>query len=75
MSIDVREYVKYNKRTSRYFPDISLINGTLALNRGVKEENIQIADLCTMEDTDTFFSHRGHKGKRGSQAALMQIKN
>ena len=38
MSIDVSEYVEYNKRTNRYFPDIALINGTLALNRGVKEE-------------------------------------
>ena len=74
MSVDISEYILYNKRTNRYFPDIALINGKLALIKGVKEGNIQIADLCTMEDTDTFFSHRGHKGKRGSQAALMQIK-
>lgn len=74
MSIDVSELIRYDRQTDKYFPDIALINAKIVRAKGVREANIMVADSCTMEDTVTFFSHRGHHGKRGSQAAIMQLK-
>ncbi|HCC07166.1 MAG TPA: peptidoglycan editing factor PgeF [Clostridiales bacterium] len=74
MSIDVSEYISFDEKSQKYFPDISLINRKLVIDKGVKPENVTVSDICTMTNLDIFFSHRGHKGKRGSQAAVMQLK-
>lgn len=44
------------------------------INIGVKEENINVSDICTRCNRDIFFSHRGDNGKTGSLAAIMQLK-
>lgn len=49
-----------------------IIKATL-LDTGVKEDNISISGICTKCNKDTFFSHRGDKGKTGSLAAIMQL--
>lgn len=40
---------------------------------GLQAENLFDMELCTKEDTDTFFSHRGQQGKRGIMAAVMML--
>ena len=74
MSIDASKYIVHDKEKNKYYPDIVQINKEVLLSKGVKEEHIQLADVCTNENIDLFFSHRGHHGKRGSQAAVMQLK-
>lgn len=74
MSIDVSEYIAYDRDKDKYFPDIPLINGALAVAQGVHPENVMIADACTMEEPDRFFSHRIHHSERGSQAAFMFLR-
>ncbi len=44
------------------------------LSAGVKEQNISISGICTKCNKDLFFSHRGDKGRTGSLAAIMQLK-
>lgn len=40
---------------------------------GLLEENLFDMGLCTKENTDMFFSHRGQQGKRGIMAAVMML--
>ncbi len=40
---------------------------------GVKEENIQIAALCTCCNHELLFSHRATNGKRGSMMAVISV--
>ncbi len=71
MSIDAGEYIK---KREEYYPDIALINRKLLIGSGVKPDNITISSICTMQNPDIFFSHRGQKGKRGGNAAIMQLR-
>lgn len=73
MSIDVSKYISFDQLKGKFYPDIIRINREVLISKGVKKENIQLADICTMTNLDLFFSHRGHHGKRGSQAAIMQL--
>ncbi len=41
---------------------------------GVKKENLIVADICTYCNSDLLFSHRKTNGKRGSLAAIMELK-
>jgi hypothetical protein len=72
--VSVEENVKFIQETNKYYLDIPGINQKLLIEKGVKSENIYLSNLCTMTNMDLFFSHRGHKGKRGSNAAMMQLK-
>ena len=74
MSIDTSEYIKFDKNKKKYLLDIWGLNKKLLFCNGVKKENIFISGLCTMENKDMFFSHRGHKGKRGNMAAMIMLK-
>lgn len=58
----------------KYMVDLWTANKYALLEAGIAEKNIQITDLCTKCNTDYFYSHRGHHGKRGSLAALMELK-
>jgi len=73
MSVDVSEYIAYDKMTQKYFPDLPLINREILVSRGVSPENISVSGLCTKENPELFFSHRRHGRKRGIQAAIMQM--
>ncbi|MGO1370165.1 MAG: peptidoglycan editing factor PgeF [Senegalia sp. (in: firmicutes)] len=74
MSIDSSQYISYDSEKNKYYPDINNINKAILISKGVKEENIGLSNICTMENKELFFSHRGHKGKRGTQAAIVQLK-
>ena len=40
---------------------------------GLSDEHIFNMNLCTKENTNLFFSHRGQQGKRGIMAAVMML--
>lgn len=74
LPVSVEENVRYRKETNKYYLNIPGINKKLLIEKGIKSENIYLSNLCTMTNMDLFFSHRGHKGKRGSNAAMMQLR-
>ena len=43
------------------------------LQAGVRDEHIQITDICTCCNSELLFSHRGSGGKRGNLAAFISI--
>lgn len=57
-----------------YQLDLKEANKQVLLNAGIKEENIDICDLCTCCGNNWFHSHRYTNGKRGTLAAIIELK-
>ncbi len=55
----------------KWYIDLKGIVKKTLMNSGVKEENIEVSNICTKCCNDLFFSHRGDKGKTGSLSAIM----
>ena len=70
-----KDYEKFMKiKGIKYHFDLWTINKYILLNEGLKEENIEISELCTKCNNDLFFSHRGQKGKRGLMSGIIMMK-
>lgn len=59
----------------KFHADLTGMNREILESAGVLPENIDICESCTMCDTDTFFSHRGMNGKRGTLGAGICIRD
>lgn len=57
----------------KYHIHLQEVNRILAQAEGILQEHMIDSNLCTNCHKDLFFSHRGHKGKRGLLASLIQI--
>jgi len=73
MSLDVSEWII--QKDEKYYIDIAQINKKILLSKGILNENIELDNLCTKENSEMYFSHRKHGLKRGCQAAFIQLKN
>jgi YfiH family protein len=62
------------KENGKFMLDLREVNREILIHAGVKEENIDVADLCTCCNSDVFHSHRASKGKRGTLAAMICVK-
>lgn len=58
----------------RYFADLWGANRLALLEAGVPDERISVSGVCTMCRQELFFSHRGSKGRRGSNAGFLMLK-
>ena len=61
-------------RPGHYKLDLRLANKNILLKAGIKEENIDIADVCTCCNSDYLYSHRVMGEKRGNLAAIIELK-
>ena len=61
-------------RPGHYKLDLRLANKKILLKAGIKEENIDIADICTSCNSDYLYSHRVMGEKRGNLAAIIELK-
>ena len=68
---DYRRFA-YEKGIKTYIDLPQIIRYDL-LAAGLLDEHIFDMGLCTKENTDLFFSHRGQQGKRGIMAAVMML--
>lgn len=59
--------------SGKYHADLTGMNREILTDAGVKPEYIDISDACTMCDTETFFSHRGMNGRRGTMGAGIAV--
>ena len=55
----------------KYLVDIKGANKYLLERAGLRPENIEIADLCTYEHPEMFWSHRYTNGKRGTMLSVI----
>ncbi len=56
-----------------YKLDLRLANKRILLSCGIKEENIDIADICTCCNGEEMHSHRYTAGKRGNLALIIEL--
>ena len=61
------------KENGKYMLDLKMVVKRCLMRSGLKEENIEIIDECTMCMPDKYWSHRYTGGERGSQAAVIML--
>ncbi len=61
------------KEDGKYLLDLWRANEIVLLEAGVKQENIQVTDICTHCNSDYLFSHRTTGNERGNLAAFLGI--
>lgn len=64
---------QHNAVTDKYFPDLWEANKAQAIDFGLKEENIEVAGICTFSNPDKFYSARYFKNKTGRFAAGIML--
>lgn len=64
---DVAEYIV--KTGEKYHADLKAINACILRRAGVSQ--IEIAQACTVCESERFWSHRVTRGERGSQGAII----
>lgn len=61
------------KTDGKYLLDLWRGNEIVLLESGIKQENIQVTDICTHCNSDLLFSHRTTGNERGNLAAFLGI--
>ncbi len=74
-SFDESLYPKlfYKKENGKYQLNLWEANRQILLEAGVKNERIQMPNLCTCCNPDFLFSHRASHGRRGNLGAFLMI--
>ena len=67
-------HIVYKKDNDKYMLNLWIANYTNMLKSGVLDENISFPDICTCENKEIMFTHRGLNGKRGNLGAFLMIK-
>ncbi len=62
-----------DKGKGKYMLDLKETNRQILLSAGVRPENIDVSELCTCCNSDTFHSHRASGGKRGTLALMIGL--
>lgn len=63
-----------DKGGGKYQLDLWEANRQILVNCGIKNENIEITDICTACNSDLLHSHRATGGKRGVNGLIIEIK-
>lgn len=58
---------------NHFLLDLSEANRQILLDAGIDDNNLDIADICTCENSDFLHSHRATGGKRGNLAAIVEM--
>lgn len=67
------EGILAEKEDEKYLLDLWRANEIILLETGVKQENIQVTDICTHCNSDYLFSHRTTGNERGNLAAFLGL--
>lgn len=63
-----------NTGNGKYHLDLWKANTYILQNAGIREEHIEVTDLCTCCNPELLYSHRASQGKRGNLAAVIMLK-
>ena len=64
---------RFGEEKQKWFVNLKKANQKQLLDFGVLENNIEISDFCTVENNNTFFSHRKEKGVTGRMMAVIGV--
>jgi hypothetical protein len=70
---DAAKWIVRNPSGKKHL-DLWQANRKQILDAGIREENIEVAELCTSCCTDLFYSHRAEGGKTGRFCGLIHLK-
>lgn len=62
------------KGNGKYMLDLKELNRRIMIKSGICPDNIDVADICTCCECDTFFSHRVCGERRGNLALIVALK-
>lgn len=62
-----------DKGGGKYWLNMIEANKQILLNAGIKEENMDISDLCTNCNSDMLHSHRATNGQRGTIGVIIEL--
>lgn len=65
---------RFDTSKQKYFVDLKKENKKQLVEFGVKENNIEVSNYCTIADNDKFFSYRKEKGVTGRMLAVIGYK-
>lgn len=68
-----RFVIRSIKSSGKYYADIKGANKEILLGVGIKEDNIDVSDMCTSCRDDLFYSHRKSGGLRGSMCSVIAL--
>ena len=64
----------FSQKNNKYMLDLPYINKMQLLEAGVKEENIEMSNICTACNVDDFFSYRKEQGCSGRFMSMIGLK-
>ncbi len=64
----------YRKENGKYQLNLHKACEVTLLHAGIRQENLDVTDICTCCNPDILFSHRASNGKRGNLAAVMMLR-
>jgi len=70
---DIAEGLTFAAAGGKFMADLWGANLVQLCAFGVPDENITLAETCTMCHSDDFFSHRATGGRRGGMAAIIEL--
>jgi YfiH family protein len=73
-SSEEQSTILVKNQRNRYQLNLWEANRRILLAAGLKDENIHLSGVCTSCNCEILFSHRRSRGKRGSLAAFLAIK-
>lgn len=69
-----KEYIRNKSANGKGYFDLWGANLRQLVQAGIPEKNIEVAQMCTCEHADVFFSHRSDKGQTGRFGAGIVIR-
>ncbi len=71
--IDITGVFKEGRDEEHFMLNLVAANKNILISAGIKEENIDISDICTCCNANELHSHRATHGKRGNLAAIIEL--
>lgn len=65
---------RFDTEKEKWFVDLKAANKAQLLAAGLKPENIEVSEYCTVENNDLFFSHRKERGKTGRMMVVIGLR-
>lgn len=71
--IDITDVFSTGRDENHFMLNLVHANKNVLLSAGIREENIDISDICTCCNASELHSHRATAGKRGNLAAIIEL--
>lgn len=71
--MDITGVFREGRDSEHFMLNLVQANKNILISAGIREENIDISDICTCCNASELHSHRATAGKRGNLAAIIEL--